>query len=746
MDKSRMPNSFSSHHQWYSSIVESIKTSKTPTPPTIYTYKHAIHGFSASLSKDELERLKRTPGLLVASEDKNCVLDTTHTPEFISLSQSTGLWPSSKFGEDIVIGVVDSGIWPESESFKDDDINRFFPPKWKGACQPGQDFDSSTCNFKLIGARYFNGGLVSANPSITIGMNSTRDTIGHGTATASVAAGNYVHDASYFGYGKGTAKGVAPRARIAAYKVAWDEGIYASDVLAGIDQAIEDDVDVILVPIGCDNIRIYEDPVAIGSFTAMEKGIVVVTSSGNGGTLHNGIPWVTTVAAGTVDRLFAGTTTLSSSNFEGWTLYPANALIVNAPFLLADNQTISECNSSEQVRALAPAGSVILCYSTTWPVRNQIATINNVSDHVSGAIVINTDSSVLDELVGEFPCPAVVVNIDDENPDEKNLLNTVKELAKSRTTVPVSIKFQETYLNRKQQPAAAFYSSRGPSPYYPWALKPDVMAPGTQVLAAWPPNLPVARIGSQLAPLSNNFNVLSGTSLAAAHVAGVAALLKAAHPEWSPAAIRSTIITTANPLDNTGEPIRANVDVQFEPASALVIGAGQIDADRACDPGLVYDIDSVQDYVDLLCDDLTYLSSDEIRAITRRDFNCIFPINQLNYPSFILLHRGTAAVTTIARFVRTVTNVGPMATATYKVSVKAPKNLVVTVMPETLVFRQKGEKQTYRVEMSFTQEGDGVTTYGELVWEEQNGSHTVRSPIVTARAVHPPLAKKLATF
>ncbi|KAJ7978229.1 Subtilisin-like protease [Quillaja saponaria] len=550
MDKSLMPQIFASHQDWYLSTVTSLKSptsdrraSPTPANSYIYTYNDAMHGFSAVLSPNELEIIKKNPGFVMAYMDKTATLDTTHTYEFLSLDPTTGLWPASNFGQDVIVGVIDTGIWPESDSFKDDGMTRKIPVKWKGKCEVGQDFNTSLCNYKLIGARYFNKGVLSAQPKVKISMNSARDTLGHGTHTSSTVAGNYVNGASYFGYAKGIARGVAPRARIAMYKTNWEEGRYASDVLAGLDQAIADGVDVISISMGFDDVPLYQDPIAIASFAAMEKGVVVSSSAGNEGpdlgTLHNGIPWVLTVAAGTIDRSFAGTLTLGNGQtIVGWTLFPASAIVENLP--LVYNKSLSACNSTELL-SNAPAG-IILC-DATENVFEQI-------DHITGSIVLGavfiSDDPQLFES-GTLSCPGVVIS--------KNDAPKVIQYAKNHASPLASITFQQTFIGTKPSPAAASYSSRGPSPSYSGILKPDVMAPGTKVLAAWIPKGQTARIGLNVF-LVSKYNMISGTSMACPHASGVAALLKGAQPGWSAAAIRSAIVTTANPLDNTQSPIR----------------------------------------------------------------------------------------------------------------------------------------------------------------------------------------------
>ena len=247
-----MPKVFINLHNWYPSTIDSLKSANfasldnhQSSPSLLYNYDHAVHGFAAHLSKHELEALKKSPGFVSASEDRTSTLHTTHTPEFLSLHSTSGLWLASNQGKDVIIGVIDTGIWPESKTFKDDGTSKKIPDKWKGTCEEGQDFNSSMCNAKLIGARSFYKGLIANEPNFRIRMKSTRDMEGHGTLISSIVAGNYVEGTSFFGYATGTASGVASHARLAIYKVFWDKSNYISDFVAAIDQAIADSVDVI---------------------------------------------------------------------------------------------------------------------------------------------------------------------------------------------------------------------------------------------------------------------------------------------------------------------------------------------------------------------------------------------------------------------------------------------------------------------------------------------------------------------
>ncbi|XVE94921.1 hypothetical protein REPUB_Repub02eG0051400 [Reevesia pubescens] len=722
MDKSFMPETFTSHRSWYSSTVDSLKSRNIATsnnvprssPSLIYSYDSAAHGFSAVLSPDELETLKKSPGFVSAYPDRSITLDTTHTPEFLSLNPYSGLWPASNYGEDVIIGVIDSGVWPESDSYKDDGMTPV-PARWKGKCVEGQEFNSSMCNSKLIGAKYFNKGLIAANPGIKISMNSARDIDGHGTHTSSTAGGNYVKDGvSFFGYAKGTARGMAPRSRVAMYKVLWNEGRYSADVLAGIDEAIDDGVDVISISMGFDGVPLYEDPIAIASFAAMEKGVLVSSSAGNDGptlgTLHNGIPWVMTVGAGTIDRSFAGILYLGNEKtITGWSLFPASALVQD--FLLIYNKSLSACNSSQFL--YDALDGIIIC-DNTGSLSTQIASTSKAK----GAIFISDEP----ELEYMF-CPGVVISTKDAP--------ALIKYATSSKNATASIKFQQTILGTKPAPVVASYTSRGPSPSYPGILKPDIMAPGSLVLAAYCPNSYAATIGDNIF-LSSNFAIISGTSMACPHASGIAALLKGAHPEWSAAAIRSALVTTANPLDNTMKPIKDNGDHNLSFASPLAMGAGQIVPNQALDPGLIYDA-TPQDYVNLLC--TMNFTQEQILTITRsKSYNCLNPSSDLNYPSFIALYNPKVTKTTGKIFTRTVTNVGEGA-ATYNVKIVQPEGSTIAVSPETLVFGKTYEKQSFNVTISYKSNSKKIVSFGELVWVEENGKHKVRSPVVVSPVV-----------
>ncbi|KAL7206512.1 hypothetical protein ACSBR2_019264 [Camellia fascicularis] len=683
MDRSAMPAPFSTPHSWYTSTLSSLSSTDNVPPTHLYTYNHVIDGFSAVLSQSQLEQLQKMPGHFATYAETFGHLHTTHSPKFLGLQEDVGLWPVVGFGDYMIIGIIDTGIWPESESFNDDDMPPV-PAHWRGACETGTEFNASHCNRKLIGARSFSKAMKQAgfNISTNEDYDSPRDFFGHGTHTSSTAAGSPVPCASYFGYAKGKAIGMAPKARLAMYKVFFfDEPdlTTSSDILAGMDQAIADGVDLMSLLLGFPEAPFYKNPIATGAFAAMEKGIFVSCSAGKSGhdQLFNEAPWITNVGAGTIDRDFLAHITLGNGvlSVTGRSNSLENLLVSKVPLYFGHGNKSKEIC---QFGALDPkdvAGKYIFC------------------------------------------------DFDNETSMNPPILQW-KELKRSGAAGAII-----TLLGVKPAPQVTSFSSRGPGSEAPWVLRPDILAPGYKILAGWVPNRLSAYIhGSSLL---SDYVIVSGTSMASPHIVGIAALLKAAHRDWSSAAIRSSMMTTADVFDNLNGTI---IDIATGAAGTpLDFGAGHVNPNKAMDPGLVYNME-VQDYIDFLCG-MNY-TAQQIQIITRRsDFNCENASLDLNYPSFIVI-LNTTDITSYT-FKRVLTNMVD-SHSVYLAEVTAPMGTKIIVQPSTISFTGKYSKAefnlTVEIDLGVRSWNEYNGTYGYLGWYEVNGTHVVRSPIVSAFA------------
>ncbi|PSS02029.1 Subtilisin-like protease [Actinidia chinensis var. chinensis] len=728
MNHNNKPLAYATQHDWYSAHLQSL-TSDSSADSLLYTYTNAFHGFAASLSPDEVESLRRSDAVLGVYEDTIYSLHTTRTPEFLGLDPQLGLWAGhspqelNQASQDVIIGVLDTGVWPESKSFDDSDMPAV-PSRWQGECESGPDFDSKLCNKKLIGARRFFRGYHMASggdPAKEKEINSPRDQEGHGTHTSSTAAGAHVANATMLGYASGTARGMSIRARVATYKVCWKTGCFGSDILAGMDRAIADGVDVLSMSLGGGSAPYYRDTIAIGAFTATEKGIFVSCSAGNSGpgeaTLANVAPWIMTVGAGTLDRDFPAYALLGNGHrFTGVSLYSGKGMGKKPVSLVYSKGSNSSSNlclpgslEPEFVR-----GKLVLCDRGINARVEKGAVVRDAGG--VGMILANTAANGEELVADSHLIPALAVG--------RKVGDVIREYVRSNGNPTAVLSFGGTVLNVRPSPVVAAFSSRGPNMVTPQILKPDVIGPGVNILAAWA--LSVGPTGLHTDTRKTPFNIMSGTSMSCPHISGLAALLKAAHPEWSPSAIKSALMTTAYTKDNTNSPLRDAAEGSF--STPLAHGSGHVDPHKALSPGLVYDI-STDDYIAFLCS-LDY-TIQQVQAVAKHpNITCrrkLADPGQLNYPSFSVLF----AKSKVVRYTRELTNVGA-AGSVYEVAVDGPPTVAVTVKPARLVFRNVGDKLRYTVTF-VSKKGANPTArnaFGSLAWN--NAQHQVRSPITYA--------------
>ncbi|GFQ04568.1 subtilisin-like protease PjSBT1.7.2 [Phtheirospermum japonicum] len=661
----------------------------------MYTYKNTIRGFSAILTAEEARAMEARDEVLSVRPEMMYELHTTRTPHFLGLDRKEAKLAASN----VIIGVLDTGVWPESKSFSDKGLGPI-PGKWRGGCDKGS---LSMCNKKLVGARYFSQGYEASLES-----KSPRDTDGHGTHTSSTAAGSVVSKASLLGYAEGTARGMAAQARVAMYKCCWEGGCFGTDILAAMDQAIEDNVDVLSLSLGGMAADYYMDTISIGAFAAMQKGILVSCSAGNSGptpsSLANTAPWITTVGAGTLDRDFPAHVILGNGKrYLGISLYTGPPLPAGKMLPIVYARDASNNVTNEKVK-----GKIVLC---DRGVNARVAKGSVVEAAGGIGMVLANTALDGDELMADahfIPATAITAKTGGK----------IKKYLSSARKPTATIKFEGTKLGVQPSPVVAAFSSRGPNLVNPEILKPDLIAPGVNILAAW--TKVVGPTGLAFDERRVDFNIISGTSMSCPHVSGLAALLKAAHSDWSPAAIRSALMTTAYSTYKNSET-----------SNPFGHGAGYVDPVPALDPGLVYDLCPL-DYFDFLCA-LNYDSAQiKLLALGETNFNCdkkkTYSVNNLNYPSFaVSVQADQKGGTVVLKYTRTLTNVGKG--GTYKVSLFSPSQSVkISVVPGILTFSQKNEKKSYNVTFKVaTKMKANTNQFGRIEWSD--GKHVVGSPV-----------------
>ncbi len=723
----------------------------------IYRYRYGLNGFAARMHPSQAHKLENLPEVLHVWEDEIRPLATNFSLDFLGLFDSDkGLRGTQGLdGEDIVIAVIDSGIAPEHPSLADtreadrprlcsgdwaensllgrwlcrrfdklEDTILFEPPEnWNGSCQPGERFESTACNNKLIGARWFITGAEASGPIDDGEIRSARDADGHGTHTATTAAGNRVK-ASIFGSFIDRIEGVAPRARVAVYKACWlrpgDQraSCNTSDLANAIDAAVADGVDIINYSVGSSLVSVTA-PDDLALMAATKAGVFTVVAAGNEGpnlgTIGSpaGAPWVLTAAASSRD----GQTTLEA--FE-----------IKAPPGLAGKYAAREANFTPALSERGPLdGDLILVddgediledgsAGTLSDACEPLINSSDVSDNIAliqrggcsfdvkvanaadagaiAAIVYNIagDPVVMNGVSGLSDIPAVMIGQADAN------LILAEIDAGNLVTVRLD---KDLFLTEDDTGnVMGSFSARGPGPV-PDILKPDVTAPGINILAGFAPDAANASPGE-------NFAYLTGTSMSTPHVAGVAALLMQAHPDWSPSTIKSALMTTAHQSLTASDGVTAAIPFDY--------GAGHIVPNDAVDPGLVYDV-SVDDYDAFACGIASPAVTQE-RCDQLGAEGYSFAGSDLNQPS-IAIERFTSERT----ISRNVTNVGDQS-ASYVATVVAPEGIGVNVVPASLTVAP-GETATFDVTFSFESGPLDLWRFGSLTWSD--GTHSVYSTI-----------------
>ena len=690
----------------HNKVLETVGSSEAAK---IHDYGMALNGFAAQLTGPQVAALEKQPGVVSVRRDERRYKTTDISPAFLGLTDPAGPWAKGYDGDGVVVGIIDSGIWPEHPSFADDG-SYGPPPVVLDDSRPNCEFGNTAhnpndapfgCNNKLIGARQMLDTYRFFIGADADEFDSARDDDGHGTHTASTAAGNAGVEASIYGIPRGSVSGTAPRAHIIAYKSLGNLGGFTSDLAAAIDQAVADGVDVINYSIGGGAAGPGADEIAF--LFADAAGVFVATSAGNSGpgsaTLGSPgtMPWLTTVGASTQDRTFLG----SASSSDGWEFFGASLTGGTAELPLVDAANAGDelCKPGLLSPAVV-AGQIVLCKRGSYPrvhkswavyLAGGIGTIlynqtdadtQNADNHWTPAVHINnTDGLVIKDYIASSGNPVAQIN------------------GGQATDLPA--------------PWMAAFSSRGENPVAPDIIKPDVAAPGVNILAGASPFPDPGFVPGEL------FQSIGGTSMSSPQVAGAFALLKQAHPNWSAAMARSALMTTAyqDVMKEDGVTLADPFDM-----GAGHISYGKANKGSAVEPGLAYDA-GLFEYAAFTCGMdwgvFTPGSCDFLESIGVPSE----PYN-LNYPSI-----GIASLVGSQTIVRTVTSVAKeKGWRDFFVSVDAPPGYEVSVSPSSLSLKS-GDSATYEVTFTNLDGPIGEWRFGSLTWSDTTGHYDVYSPI-----------------
>ena len=649
-------------------------------PGVLYRYTTALNGFAARLDEAQVKRLRSDPQVALVERS------TVHRPAsdaagFLGLPGAGGAWSRAggpaRAGKGVVIGVVDSGVWPENPSFAGLPQNRPGTsrglPGFHGACAPGEQWRADDCNDKVVSARWFVTGFGRDRLASTE-FASARDATGHGSHDASTAAGERKVDVRIDAQSFGTDSGMAPGARLAVYKACWtapdpsDDGCTTADTVAAVDRAVGDGVDVLSFSVAGSTDP--GDTLSRAFLSAASAGVFVATAAGNSGSagVGNAAPWVTTVGAST-HRLHQGAVRLGDGRAFVGAMVSDRAIrrtgIVLARDAAADGsvpEAAARCESGS-LDAAAVAEKIVICERGVTARVDKSSVVSR-----SGGVAMVLVSTVADGVEADVHAvPTVHLDVD----DGATLTSYVRSAGADATA-----SLDPTASEDVPLPMVAPFSARGPLPGGD-LLKPDLTAPGVAVVGAVSPPSSSGRL----------WDLRSGTSVSAPHVAGLAAFLRSVHPTWSPARIKSAMMTTADDLEGAAGPFAA--------------GAGQVDPEGFLDPGLVLDAGP---------SGWRRFLAGELRA------------QDLNLPSVAV--GGLVGRTTVTR---RLTHVGRTA-ETYTASVTGLDGVDAVVRPRVITLRP-GQTRTVRIRLIATPSAP-VHDYarGRITWTGR--THQARIPVV----------------